>query len=811
MICIRFLALLVCGCLLVANSAFAREVQLLDDAWRFHLGEITQASERDFAEDSWRVVDLPHDWSIEGETDLDAPGGGDGGYFPTGIGWYRKELIAKPEWRSKRVWLDLEGVATLCQIWLNGELLEKHYYAYTPIHLDITERLDFEKPNVIAVRVDTSKQPNSRWYTGSGIYRHVWLTVVEPVHFEHESFRVTAIASDQAPTQEETTRTLAARVVNKSSQDCEFQVEFEIFPADGNSIFHGVDRKTVKGNEMVSVSKDFGTALVRRWSPKEPNLYTASARIVAEGRTLDEVTLPFGVRSIEVSSEKGLLLNGQSIELMGGCVHHDNGPLGAAAFDRAEERRVELLKAAGFNAIRTSHNPPSTTFLDACDRLGMLVIDEAFDGWAAPKKEYDYSTVFEREWSNELRAMIDRDRNHPSVIMWSIGNEVYERGNMDGQRLARQLSKCVRMFDPHRPVTIALNGLERKDDWPKLDPMFAAVDVAGYNYELQRHAEDRRRVPQRVMYSSESFPSAAFESWQAAHDHPYVIGDFVWSGIDYLGEAGIGRAFLPNEPVRAHWEGQHFPWHGAYCGDLDITGWRKPISHYRNIIWGRGEKLYAAVVVPTADDRPWGLSQWALPPALPSWTWPGQEGKPLAVEVYSRYEAVRLYLNETLLGEHPTTEAERFRTTFEVPYVEGKLRVAGMKDGEEAEEFLLVTVGESRCIRLQPDRARLKANNQDLAFVAVEVVDENGNLRSDAENAIEYTLTGPGRIAAIGSGDISSQESYKANPRCAYQGRSLVVVRMTHEPGTITLTARAKRLKAAAVTIESQALTSQVK
>jgi beta-galactosidase len=806
MILLRVRWLQFCGCLLVTNFALAREVQLLDDAWRFQLGEITQASEQDFADGEWRVVDLPHDWSIEGKTDPDAPSGGDGGYFPTGIGWYRKELVAKPEWRGKQVWLDFEGVATLSQVWLNGELLEKHHYAYTPIHVDITEYLDFEKPNVIAVRVDNSKQPNSRWYTGSGIYRHVWLTVVEPVHFEHKQLGVTTRVTDRVPTEEGKIRTLATRVVNKSDQDCDFQIEFEILSGDGSSVFHAVDRQTVKGKQTVGVSKDFDTALLKPWSPEEPNLYKAIARVIAEGDIIDEVALPFGIRTVEVSPEKGLLLNGQLIELIGGCVHHDNGPLGAAAFDRAEERRVELLKAAGFNAIRTSHNPPSTAFLDACDRLGMLVIDEAFDGWAAPKKKHDYSTVFEREWSNDLRAMIDRDRNHPSVIMWSIGNEVYERGNRDGQRLARQLSKNVKIFGRYRPVTMALNGLEKKEDWPKLDPMFAALDIAGYNYELHRHAEDHKRVPKRVMYSSESFPSAAFESWQAAKHYPYVIGDFVWSGLDYLGEASIGRAFPPEEPVRAHWEGQHYPWHGAYCGDLDLTGWRKPISHYRNIIWDRGEKLYAAVVVPTPDGRPWGLGQWALPPALPSWTWPGQEDKPLMVEVYSRHEAVRLYLNDKLLGEQPTTEAEAFRAIFKVPYVEGKLRAVGIKDGEEVEEFVLATGGEPRGIRLQADHGKIKADNQDLVFISVEVTDEQGNLRPDSENAIEYTLTGPGRIVAVGSGDLASQETYQANPRRVYQGRALVVVRATREPGTIELTARADGLETSTVRVESQSV-----
>lgn len=785
---------------LASNHAAAREVQLLDDNWRFQLGENPQASERDFADHEWRVLDLPHDWSIEGETAADAPSGGDGGYFPTGVGWYRRELIAKPEWQGKRVWLDFEGVATSCEVFLNGEKIGEHHNAYTPIHLDITEQLDFDKPNVIAVRVDNSQQPNSRWYTGSGIYRHVWLTVVEPVHVAHNSVR---ISTKQIQLGNAETR-ISADFVNDSSDDRELQIEFEVLSPDGEYVLRYDAYQSLTTDGLVRVSKNFDIPKPQYWTPVDPKLYTLVTRLI-NGKTLDEVSTSFGIRTVEVSSEKGFLLNGKPIKLCGACVHHDNGPLGAAAFDRAEERRVELLKAAGFNAIRTAHNPPSTAFLDACDRLGMLVIDEAFDGWAAAKKKYDYSTVFEQRWAHDLRAMMMRDRHHPSVVMWSIGNEVYERGNENGQRIARDLADLVRKLDPTRPVTMALNGLDKKEDWPKLEPMFASVDVAGYNYELHRHAEDHERVPQRVIFSSESFPSAAFESWEAVNDHSYVIGDFVWSGLDYLGEAGIGRVFSPDEPVKQHWEAEHFPWHGAYCGDLDITGWRKPISHYRNIIWDRGEKLYAAVVAPTADGRPWGLGQWAVPPALPSWTWPGQEGKPLTVEVYSRYDSVRLYLNDKLVGEQPTTRVQEFRASFQVPYEPGALRAEGINDDQVVEKFELTTAGPAHGIRLSADRAKIRADNQDLSFVAVEIVDEHGKLRPDAVNAIKFELKGPGSIIAVGSGDLTSREPYQANPRNTYQGRALVVVRTTHEPGTIVLTARADGLESASVEIEAQA------
>jgi beta-galactosidase len=784
---------------LTNHVASAREVQLWDDAWRFRLGEIPQASEQDFADEEWRTVDLPHDWSIEGKIEPDAPSGGDGGYFPTGIGCYRKKLIAKSEWRGKRIWLDFEGVATTCEIFVNGEKIGGHHYAYTPIHLDITDHLDFEKPNVIAVRVDNSQQPNSRWYTGSGIYRHVWLTVVEPVHIEHNRMTVRTRKISDRKAVVSVSATITDEPISKGSN-----VTLWLLDDKGERV---ICAKEPVWAASGTTEINFYVENPRLWSPDEPNLYTVMARAKVNGKVVDEVSVPFGIRTIEMSSDKGFLLNGEPLKLCGACVHHDNGPLGAAAFDRAEVRRVEALKTAGFNAIRTSHNPPSTAFLDACDRLGMLVIDEAFDGWAAAKKRYDYSTVFKHEWSNDLRAMIDRDRNHPSVVMWSIGNEVYERGNEEGQHIAKELADSVRTWDRTRPVTMALNGLEKKEDWPKLDPMFAALDVAGYNYELHRHAEDHKRIPKRIMYSSESFPNVAFESWEVVNDNSYVIGDFVWSGLDYLGEAGIGRFFNPDEPVRQHWEAEHFPWHGAYCGDLDITGWRKPISHYRNILWDRGEKLYAAVVIPTSDGRPWGLGQWAVPPALPSWTWSGQEGMELQVDVYSRYDAVRLYLDDKFVSEQLTTREQEFRAKFKVPYASGKLRAMGIKDGEEVEEFVIATAGEPHGIRLQPDRDKVKADNQDLVFIAVEIVDQDGKLCSNEGHSLVYELTGPGKIIAVGSGDLTSRESYQANPRRAYQGRALVIVRATHDSGVLKLTARADGFDLAEVTIESQAVT----
>lgn len=787
--------LIIISVLQATIACAAREVRSLDNGWRFQLGEITQANERDFADREWRVVNLPHDWSIEGTTDASAPSQADGGYFPTGVGWYRRNLEVNPGWRDKRLWLDFEGVATSCQVWLNGKIIGEHHYAYTPIHIDITDHVDFTGPNVIAVRVDNSKQPNSRWYTGSGIYRHVWLTVVEPVHFIRDSLAV--VTRKAGPSQAVVSVSVA---INELAMAHDAQVELGLIGSDGRP-FEGknVTEETASG----VIEREFWLDNPRLWSPDDPQLYTVIARLKDDAETIDELSLPCGVRAIELSPDKGFLLNGKSVELCGACVHHDNGPLGAAAFDRAEERRVELLKAAGFNAIRTAHNPPSSAFLNACDRLGMLVIDEAFDGWAAAKKKYDYSTVFDTQWRNDLRAMIQRDRNHPSVVMWSIGNEVFERGNENGQRIVRELADEVRKLDSTRPVTIGLNSLQSEADWPQLDPMFASVDAAGYNYQIHQHAKDHRRVPQRVIYCSESYARSAYESWEAAVDYPYVIGDFVWSGIDYLGEAGIGRVFSSQEELHDFWEEPQFPWHGGACGDLDITGQRKPLSHYRQILWNRGARLAMAVEVPSPDGRPWQLSKWAHPPLVASWTWPGYLGKELKIVVFSRYDAVRLYLDEQLIGEQPTTRAQQFRASFMVPYAAGTLRAVGIDGGQEAEHFELETAGNARAIRLDADRNQLDADGQDLLFVAVGIVDERGNLRPDADSLITYELHGPGEIVAVGSGDLRSRHGYQANPRNVFQGRALVIIRTTPQAGLLTLTARAPGLETATVEIES--------
>jgi beta-galactosidase len=782
-----------------SGSAQARERNLLDADWRFHLGDMPEANQPAFDDHGWRTVDLPHDWSIEGTVGPGAPGNGGSGYFPGGIGWYRHSFRAPRSWIGRRILVEFEGVYMNAGVWINGESVGGHPYGYTSFFCDLTSHLKIGGPNVLAVRVDNSQQPNSRWYSGSGVYRHVWLHVTDPVHVAPWGIFASTTEASAAAAKIR----VEATVRNETDAPQSLTLEIALIDPSGRSV------AAVRAEGQAAARGDFTAApqvafaRPQLWSLETPVLYRVVTRVLIGRRLADEIETPFGVRTITVSADRGFELNGRPLKLAGGNVHHDNGPLGAAAFDRAEERRVELLKAAGFNVVRTAHNPPSPAFLEACDRLGLLVLDEAFDCWEKGKNPHDYGVVFKDWWQRDLDAIVLRDRNHPSVVMWSIGNEVYERATPEGARIARMLTNRIRELDSTRPITAGLNGAGPQAGWTEIDPVFATLDIAGYNYELHRHADDHARLPSRVLLATESYQSEAFQNWVATNDHPYVIGDFVWSALDYLGEAGIGRVFPPDQPAVRHWEGVQYPWHGAYCGDLDITGWRKPASHYRNIVWDRGEKLYAAVLTPSPGGKPWNLTPWSMPPALPSWTWPGQDGKELTVEVDSRYDAVRLYLNGRLLGEKPTTRAEEFKATFAVPYAPGTLQAMGVQNGREVQVFTLTTAGDAARLLLTPDRAAIHADGQDLSFVMVEATDRDGHLQPNADPAVRFALSGPGVIAGIGTGDMTTMESYQANPHHVFHGRALIVIRSTPQAGEIKLVASAPGLADATMILHS--------
>ena len=829
----RMIAISAIPAMLVTIPAAAAQPQsprlelAADSNWKFVLGDPGGAETRSFEDASWRRVDLPHDWSIEGRPSKDNPTGSEGGYFPAGTGWYRKTFSAPPEWRGKRVTVEFDGVYRNATVYLNGHKLGNQPYGYTSFNFDVTPDLDFSGPNVLAVRVDNSAQPNSRWYSGSGIYRHVRVVVTDSVHVAHWG----VLVSTTRASIEGGSLSVLTRVENESAAPARVTVETQILDRGGKPVGHAQSAVEAAPGSATEASQEIAVSKPALWSPEAPALYRAVTRLRKDGKVIDEVTTTFGIRTLAWSAEKGLLLNGKAIKLAGGCVHHDNGPLGAAAFDRAEERRVELLKAAGFNAVRTSHNPPSPAFLDACDRAGLLVLDEAFDTWKANKLKYDYGRNFDEWWQRDISAMVLRDRNHPSIVVWSIGNEIPELLVERGPAIAKRLADQVRSLDSSRPLTQAV---PTSTSGPFPDAVLTVLDIAGYNYNLARnYADDHRRVPSRLMMTTESFPAAAFEQWQLAKDNPFILGDFVWTAMDYLGESGIG-AWAYGTPQQAsqaammmagmqgmadkmflamangvdlkammaqaggNQGGQSpmsflapgYPWHAAQCGDLDLTGHRKPQSYYRDILWNGGDRVYATVRLPEPEGKKIIAVAWAVYPTLPSWTWPTQEGKELQVEVYSGVEKVRLYLNDKLIGEKATGRSEQFKAMFTVPYAPGTLKAVGIRGDRAVAESVLTTAGNPVRLRLTADRTTLQAGGQDLSFVTVEAIDAEGRFQPNADQEVQFTITGPGAIAAVGNADGKDESPYQGDRRKLFQGRALVVVRTQGQSGAIQLTAK---------------------
>jgi beta-galactosidase len=779
------------------NSGETERKQLFDYQWKFFQGDTASAKSRGFNDKAWQSLDLPHDWSIEGKVSPKNPMGGAGGYFPAGIGWYRKTFKAPDEWKGKKVSIYFEGVYMNAEVFINGKSLGIYPYGYSSFSYDISPYLDFNKENVIAVRVDNSQQVNSRWYSGSGIYRHVWMIATEAVHIAQWGVAVTTpgVSSKKATVQ------IKTLVKNETDLPKSIVLSTWLKGADAKNAGNDQIKVQLAANSEKEVAQTISVVTPRLWTPETPALYDARVQVLQNKKVIDQTETSFGIRSVKFTTENGFQLNGKTVKLNGGCVHHDNGCLGAAAFDRAEERKIEQLKDAGFNAVRTSHNPPSEAFLNACDRLGLLVVDESFDCWKTGKNKYDYAQYFNQWWKRDVDAMVLRDRNHPSIIMWSIGNEIVERGTPGAVETAKMLADAVKKIDNVRPVTSAI--VDNGKEWATLDSLMAAHDVAGYNYHLWSAAADHQRMPSRMIMQTESYPKDAFANWKLVKNNNYVIGDFVWTAMDYLGESGIGRWYYSGDMPGEHWEHDFFPWHGAYCGDIDLIGWRKPISHYRSLLYNNTEKLYMAVREPEPDPIEIKTTWWSVWPTWESWTWPEYIGKAIKVEVYSKYPGVRLYLNNKLIGEKPTTEEQEHKAEFTVPYAPGQLKAMGVANGKEIEAAVLQTAGDAAKIKVTVDRKEITADGQDLSYVTVEVTDKDGILQPNAANRLNFKIEGVGTIAGVANADLKDTDPYVGNAHKAWKGRALVVIRSTHDTGNIKLTVSSDELSAAILNIKA--------
>jgi beta-galactosidase len=818
-----------------------------DDGWLFFRGDAAGAQEPGFDASTWRKVEVPHDWSIEdlptypatnGEEaiwqECDCPGSigpfslmkseGEAatGWVVGGIGWYRKSFSTPGLPQGGRIIVLFDGVYRNAELWVNGTEVGKHPYGYTAFYFDITDLLHEKGANVLAVKVSNTGK-NSRWYSGSGIDRHVLLIKTGRVSIPVWGVHVQSSDISAAGAAISITVQLSNHDTNAAAPSISCKVVDE----------HGNVAATLSAEKHLDAKGTGDAVLVAKvsqpqlWSPKAPSLYKAEVEVSCSGAVVDRSSTPFGIREIKVDAENGLRINGESYKLKGACVHHDNGPLGSAAIDRAEERRVELLKANGFNAIRCSHNPPSSVFLDACDRLGMMVIDEAFDMWEQPKNPDDYHLDFKDWWKRDIDAMVLRDRNHPSVIMWSIGNEISERSDPDGVRIAKDLSSRVRELDKSRPITMAVPfffDATKPRPWSDTDAAYQFLDVCGYNYTKNHYESDHTLHPARVMMGTESFPVEVAENWELVDKLSYVIGDFVWTGIDYIGESALGAAVLAPEknpfappppavvgpdaaavlqislPKNSAFAKPGFPWFNSYCGDIDLIGNKKAPSYLRDVVWDRSP-LEMAVLRPLPPERKEQIMPWGFYDELRSWTWPGDEGVTVTVRVYSKTEQVNLTLNgkpiEAAKAEFPAPLV----TEFAVPYAPGELKASATVHGKLVEQVLRTTGNPSK-IALRADRTKIRASRNDLSYIMAELQDDAGNPIEDGVADIHFSVKGQGELAAVGSANPHEMASFHQPHRRTFHGRCVAILRPTGETGNITLEASGDNLRSGMLTID---------
>lgn len=785
----------------------------------------------------WVDVTLPHDALISATRRSDAPSGAAGGYFPGGAFEYRKNLVVDEADRGKVFVLEFDGVYRDAMVYVNGALVGQHAYGYSRFTVRIDPYLRFGSTNDI--RVTCRAHQDSRWYTGAGIYRDVHLIVKEPVHIAVDGVRVTTddIDSERAVVEVAATITSTSPVTTTVSVSTSIAEEGLAEAASDESPVTLLPGTSAVVRHRLSVDNP---AL---WSVDSPSLYTCVLQVRDDGRVIDSERTAFGIRRIQLDPQRGLRLNGHPVKLRGACIHHDNGPLGAATIGAAEERRVRLLKDAGFNAIRSSHNPASSALLDACDRQGMLVVDEAFDVWTSGKSDDDYAADFVQWWERDLEALVAKDVNHPSVIMYSIGNEIPETGAPDGGIWSRRLAEKLRALDRGRPITNGINGFvssldlvlagmkqhqaTAEDSGAGVNGMmtqigdmmnqisasdmvsertaesFSVLDVAGLNYGDGRYVLDRTLFPHRIIAGTETFPAQIAKNWALVSSNDHVIGDFTWTGWDYLGEAGLGSVgYADNASGGTSTVARPYPWLSAWTGDIDISGERRPASYYREVVFGLRLQPYVAVHRPEFYGRTPLATPWSWSDAISSWTWEGFEGRPIRVEVYSSADEVELFLNGRSAGRSAVGTELAFRADFDLTYEPGDLVAVAYSNGEEQSREQLRTAAPQLHLEARADRELVEPGTHDLAFVRIALTDGNGIVHTGRDREVTVTVEGAGILQALGSADPATEETFTDHTRTTFDGCALAVVRPAGA-GLITVTVAAAGCDTVSVDIRS--------
>ena len=793
-------------------------------------------------EDPGIRVNLPHDGMISTPVRPDAPAGADMGYFTGGLGNYTKYISVPEEWKNDCVGLKFDGAMMNAAVDVNGSRAELQHYGYAPFYVDLTGLIAFGAENRITVNVNTSMQPNSRWYTGSGLYRSVFLMHGPRMHIVPDGiFAYTREIADGFAFLETETE-----ISNETGENRLAEAEVlliregtEIIAASAKRVIH----VSAGGRETARILLTVRDPEL--WDAETPNLYRIRVRVRNLGRfrthferdeeqTTDEAEVLFGIRTVTADAVRGLRINGKAVKLKGGCLHHDNGLLGAVSLYETEARKIRKLKEIGFNAVRTAHNPPSAALIEACDRLGMYVFDEAFDAWGTAKRGGDYSQYFADCWEKDLAAFVRRDRSHPCVILWSTGNEIPERGGLNGgYDLASRLAEKVRQLDGTRPVSNGIcsfwcglddylsEGTDQAQNagnestenlWEKgTEPFTNGLDIVGYNYLEDLYERDHEMYPERVILGSENFPKEIGFRWPLVEKLPYVAGDFTWTAWDYLGEAGIGKAVYleKDDPLLAKgpWalmpqNSSPFPWRTANDADYDITGRMRPQGAYRSVVWGNPQTfLYS--FPPAVSGKTELTSPWGFPAPESSWTYAGDEGKPIGLLVFSGAQEVEVFVNGTSIGRKPVCTERPLpgSVRFDTVYRPGKAEAVSYTDGREVSRAVLETAGPAARIRLTPEKTSMKADGHDLIYVDVEVTDRDGRLVPDAEIPLSLTVTGPAVPAGFGTGNPVTDEDYTDRETKSWRGCASVILRAGYEAGEVLLTVSGDGLPAASVSL----------
>ena len=803
---INILSISMLFCCAVWSQQEARQIIPFDHIWKFHSGDVTDAQQPAFHDATWRTLNLPHDWSIEGENLQTEPGGGNVGYFPTGIGWYRKTFNIGNLKKDSKWSIEFDGVYMNSDVWINGRYLGKYPYGYSGFSYDITPYLK-SKDNVIAVRVDNSMQPNSRWYTGSGIYRHVRLVETHQLHIRKWG----VYARTPHATEQQAKVLIDINVLNEATlSPGNITVKNVLFDNAGVEKGSSESPLNIGANGETKVSQEIIVDHPALWSIESPNLYTLKTYVMAGRRVIDHVTTVIGIRHIEYDVDQGFLLNGKQVKMKGVNLHHDAGGVGAAVPERMWERRLQILKAGGCNAVRTAHNIPAPEFLDICDRLGMLVMDEAFDEWARGKREYTYKVFFQEWWEKDLLVMLRRDRNHPSVVMWSIGNEIPDQSSPEGPSIAKKMIDICHREDPTRLVTTGNDNIAA-DSHAATEEFLRTFDndIVGYNYvdrwrdrrelmySIDRHAHPNWRMAgtetgglggargtYMIGHNPDKFEARyntrlidTEQRWKFTMLYDYVIGDFMWTGIDYYGES-------------------RWPSRGATSGIIDACGFPKDGYYFYKSIWTDEPTLHL----------------------LPHWNWDGREGQVIPLVCFTNCDTVEIFVNGKSFGEKrlefprkgtqggwntyaPSkvqTSTGDLHLSWDVVYQPGELKAVGKKNGQTFVTQVFTT-GAPDAIRLSVDRNTIHANPSDVAHVKVEIVDKDGHVVPDADHLVKFEITGA-RLLGVENGNMMDLSSCKIPEKKAFNGLCLVIVQ-ADKAGKIKIKSVSDQLKGAEIEI----------